>query len=30
VQEIGDQRIVYPATKTQRQIFEAFDIDPPL
>jgi hypothetical protein len=30
VQEIGDQRIVYPATKTQRQIFEAFGINVPL
>jgi hypothetical protein len=30
VQEIGGQRIVYPPTKTQRQIFKAFDIAPPL
>jgi hypothetical protein len=30
VQEIGDQRIVFPATKTQRQTFEAFGINVPL
>jgi hypothetical protein len=30
VQEISGNRILFPLTKAQREIFEAFDIEPPM